>query len=91
MFLLYKRTDTGANNFRPMAGPPNLQLVMMKKNPCNLHAAPILILILILAFCTPALAHSLNAPSPQAVVLTDGQGKYPLGLYLQILRIPAGS
>jgi signal transduction histidine kinase len=47
-------------------------------------------MISILAFGMPALAHTLNSASLQPVVLTDGQGKYPLGLYLETLEDAGG-
>jgi hypothetical protein len=33
---------------------------------------------------------SIPALTPGAVILTDGQGEYPLGLYLEILEDPTG-
>jgi signal transduction histidine kinase len=52
-------------------------------------AVSILVLI-ILAVSVPALAQSFDSSSTRTVVLTDTQEKYPLGLYLEILKDPGG-
>jgi signal transduction histidine kinase/PAS domain-containing protein len=62
----------------------------MKKIAGSTYAAPIIILILTLALWTPALARSLDPSAPKMVELTDEQGKYPLGYYLEILKDPQG-
>jgi signal transduction histidine kinase/PAS domain-containing protein len=62
----------------------------MKKIAGSMYAAPIIILIFTLAICIPALAQSVDPSTPKPVVLTDVQGKYPLGLYLEILEDPQG-
>ena len=34
---------------------------------------------------TPAFAQTSEPPPPEPLVLTDGQGEYPLGMHLEIL------
>jgi signal transduction histidine kinase len=46
--------------------------------------------VLILLLGNNALAQASNPPSIEPVILTDGQGEYPLGLHLQILEDPDG-
>jgi PAS domain S-box-containing protein len=40
--------------------------------------------------CSSALAQGSNPPSQNPLILTDEQGEYPLGLYLEILEDPSG-
>jgi signal transduction histidine kinase len=63
---------------------------LMNKIPGSIFAAATIILLLTLVKLTPALAQSVDSSSPEPVILTDGQGKYPLGLYLQLLEDPGG-
>jgi signal transduction histidine kinase len=62
----------------------------MKKITGSFRTAPIIIFLLTLALTGPVLAQSNNPGTMKTVVLTDGQGEYPLGLYLQILEDPGG-
>jgi signal transduction histidine kinase len=59
----------------------------MKKIVGSISAVPILFSLLTLALRTPVMAQSGDS-MPAPVVLTDGQGKYPLGLALEILEDP---
>jgi signal transduction histidine kinase len=43
-----------------------------------------------LALCCTACARPGAAPAPQPLVLTDEQGKYPLGLHMELLEDPGG-
>ncbi len=52
--------------------------------------ALILALIAALNFCLPVRAQSGEPPTPQPLVLTAEQGKYPLGLHMDILEDPGG-
>jgi signal transduction histidine kinase len=65
-----------------MASYSNIRLALMKK------IAGILLIFILLAATVPALAQSGDPSIPKPVVLTDGQGDYPLGMYLQILEDP---
>ena len=53
---------------------------------------PVLFLILLVALIpwNAALAQLDEPPSPNSLILTDGQGEYPLGLHLDILEDPSG-
>ncbi len=46
---------------------------------------------LTLLLSIPARAQSGNPPTPEPLILTDEQGKYPLGLHMEILEDPSGS
>jgi signal transduction histidine kinase len=48
------------------------------------------LLILTLVISVPVRAQSIDISTPEPVVLTDGQGEYPLGLHLEILEDPGG-
>lgn len=47
-------------------------------------------LIAALVVCLPALAQGSNPPTSGPLILTDDQGKYPLGRYMDILEDPSG-
>ena len=50
---------------------------------------PLLMAIVVLA--GPGHAQNSAPPQPSPLVLTDGQGEYPLGLHLEILADPQGT
>jgi signal transduction histidine kinase len=62
----------------------------MKKNTGSHWAVSISLLILTLLMSVPVLGHSLDASTPEPVVLTDRQGEYSLGQYLEVLEDPGG-
>ena len=62
----------------------------MKKIEGILQAAPLLVLVLLSVMTVRVLALMVDSSSQKPLVLTDGQEKYPLGLYLEILQDPAG-
>jgi nitrate/nitrite-specific signal transduction histidine kinase/PAS domain-containing protein len=55
--------------------------------------ALVVLLSILLVSASAKASASANSPSenPELLVLTDAQGKYPLGLHLQILDDPSGS
>jgi signal transduction histidine kinase len=52
--------------------------------------ALIIALMGILALFTPVLAQTKDPSTPEPLMLTDGQGKYPLGLHMELLEDPGG-
>jgi signal transduction histidine kinase/PAS domain-containing protein len=52
--------------------------------------AIILTLVMTLVLVSTVLAQSNNPPAQEPLILTDEQGEYPLGLYLEILEDPGG-
>jgi signal transduction histidine kinase len=43
-----------------------------------------------MVFCSPAQAQTSDPPASEPLILTDEQGKYPLGLHMEILEDPGG-
>jgi hypothetical protein len=53
-------------------------------------AVSIIWILLVYSSSTVSAFHAPQVRNPEPITLTDGQGKYPLGLYLQILEDPGG-
>src|SRR5215471_11521969 len=65
-----------------------METTRMRKIVRSIYVVPIILLPLMLALSAPVLAQSGDS-SPKPIVLTDKQGRYPLGLNLEILKDPS--